>query len=199
MKKELSHIKTFLLILCTLTVWLGCKKEYSLEGNPLQIIPIPADTTSARDTAGIAMAFPYCNTCSYSNMAAELTWSFKIDTSLFCGNVTNGVISPDGKGMTFFGPSACSRNYGLIITAFFNDAVFTMDQNHLVATHVTLQFYDHTGTSDILQSKPPLVFGLIFDTYSKFTKQATGSFNGSALNKAGDLVAIKAGRFRVRF
>jgi len=203
MTQKLTYIICFFLVLYILVFAGGCKKEYSYEGEPIQgPIQFPdstviGDSTIIGDSTSI-IAFPKCNGCN-TDVLSALTWSFKVGSSLLCGNITRGVVSPDGGGMTFFGPSSCSRDSGLIITAFFSDQTLKKDQSNITASRASLEYYDNTTMSDILQSKRPNIFSLIIDNYVRETGVATGTFNGSVLDKDGNIIKVYAGRFNVKF
>lgn len=121
----------------------------------------------------------------------------QINNAALCGHVTRVVISPDHKGMTFFGPSLCSADSGLIITAFFDKEVLGTDQNNLPADRVSLQYYDNTTNIDVMVSKQPNVFSL---TITSFKVQAymTGTFGGWVVDKNGALVKVEYGKFSVK-
>ena len=203
MSQKLPYIIGFFLVLYILALTGGCKKEYSYEGRPMQYpIQLPdstvtGDSTVIEDSTSI-ITFPKCIGC-YADTLSALTWSFKVGSSLLCGNVTNGVVSPDGGGMTFFGPSSCSRDSGLIITAFFSDQTLKKDQSNITASRASLEYYDNTTMSDILYSKRPNIFSLTIDNYIRETGVATGTFNGSVLDMNGNTIKVKDGRFKVKF
>src|SRR5258706_3842643 len=146
MTQKLPYIICFISVLYILAFTGGCKKEYSYEGGPIQgPIQFPdstvtGDSTIIEDSTSI-ITFPKCSGCN-TEALSTLTWSFKVGSSLLCGNVTRGVVSPDGGGMTFFGPSSCSRDSGLIITAFFNDQTLRKDQSNITASRASLEYYD---------------------------------------------------------
>ena len=194
MSQKSLYIICFFFILYIITLTEGCKKEYSYEGGPLQDPTIILDSTKPG-----SITFPICKGCNSTYTSATLKWSFKVGGTFLCGNITNGVLSPDGDGMTFFGPSACSRDTGLIITALFNNKILNKDQSNLPASRASLEYYDNTDLSDILQSKRPNIFSLTIDNYIQQTGVATGTFNGSVLDKNGNIVKVDAGKFNVKF
>ncbi len=46
--------------------------------------------------------------------------------------------------MTFFGPSLCSIDSDLIITASFDERALTRDQTSITANYTALEYYDNT-------------------------------------------------------
>lgn len=149
------------------------------------------------ETAGIT--FPKCMSCNSIDTSFGYKWSFKVGRSLLCGNVTKAVLSPNRDAMTFFGPSACSEDSGLVITAYFNNQVLNKDQSNITTSRAALQYYDNTAMSDILQSKQPNIFSLTIDSYFRQTGIAIGTFSGSVVGKNGNIIKVDAGRFKIIF
>ncbi len=199
MIKKLLYNLLFFFALYAILFALGCKKEYSYEGGAIQNYPILPDSTIAGDTTQIINTIPNCDGCNSIDEAVDLKWSFKVGNSSLCGNVTRGVLSPDGDGMTFFGPSTCSRDSGLIITAFFSGQVLNHDQNNLTASRASLEYYDNITMSDVLHSKRPNIFSLTIDNYVHQTGVVTGTFYGSVLDKNGKIIKVESGKFSARF
>lgn len=200
MMQKLPNIISLFFVLYILTVTFGCTKEYSYEGGPILDSTFIHDSTIIQDsTKPSDITFLGCTGCSDICTSATLKWSFKIASSYFCGNITRGVLSPDGDGMTFFGPSACSNDSGLIITAFFNNTLLNKDQSNLTASHASLEYYDNITMLDMLYSKRPNIFTLKINSYIRQTGVATGTFNGVVLDKYGNIVKVDAGKFTVKF
>ena len=175
----------------------GCAKEYSYEGGPL--IDIPADTIPVTDTTVTAgMQFPFCPGCKTQN-DTSLFWNFKFDTSLLCGNVTNAVITPERDGFTFFGPSTCSIDTGLVMTVFLNSAnALVEDKTNIMTNSVSLQYYDNTTHTDIFISRRPSI-SFAIDSYNHSSGIAKGKFSGIVKTKDSTPVAIMAGNFAIQF
>lgn len=185
---------------CAITLCMSsCKKEYSFEGSALN-----SDTTLLRDTSIIVdtsistIKLVSCKSCSTIDTAAGSFWSFELGKTKLCGGITRTVISPDSLGMTFFGPSLCSRDSGLIITAFFLENAFNKNQTNIVASRASLQYYDNITPSDVLVSKRPNVFTLTILNYTQ-TKGFSGVFNGWVIDGLGKLAKVDNGKFIVRY
>src|SRR6516162_1964616 len=100
----------------------GCVKEYSFEGAPHDTIPadtIPIDTLDTTVTTPV-IVFPQCASCKGINQVALGHWSFKIGDTYLCGSFTSsGFFSGLSKmNFTFFGPSACSVDTGIVVSVY---------------------------------------------------------------------------------
>lgn len=199
------HYRTILLaglltLLTALAFHTGCKKEYSYEGStPTDTTVIPDLTNNFDSAQNNAFFFPQCPSCKSTNTVADFQWAFTINGSYLCGIITRGILSAAGDAMTFFGPSTCSEDTGIVITAFFSTQPLNSDKRSLVADRAAFQYYDNTSQSDILHSKQPNPFVLTITDYNRSTGMATGTFNGSVLAKNGDIIKVEKGSFKVRF
>ena len=175
----------------------GCIKEYSYEGGPLQDTvhdPIPFDTLP-----GQAIIFPVCAQCKEPEDTSASEWSFKYDTSFLCGNITAAIIAPDRNGFTFFGPSYCSTDTGLVMTVYLGAYFLDADKMNITSNKVIFEYYDNVKPSDIFITGELGEFFLTIDTYEYATGIAKGSFNGYVPAKNGTAVQIKNGKFHVKF
>ena len=188
------HIVLSFCILGVLAIGAGCEKDYSYEGGPVQVDSIIAPGTPGDS----AMPFPSCAACNLNN-TQSMTWSFKVGNSSLCGEVTNAVLSPDRDALTFFGPSFCSADSGLIITAYFDNQLLNADKHNIVASRAILQYYDNIGPSNVLVSKAPDVFNLTIERFTHQTGIATGSFGGFVRMENGAAVKVDTGKFNIQF
>ncbi len=189
--------KTFIILIIYIQVsgFYGCTKEYSYEGGPaIDTIPIPAHDTTVKPV----YSFPFCPGCSSINTTKALFWSFRYDTSLLCGSVTNSVITPERNGFTFFGPSTCSSDTGLVMTVFLDPVALDMDKLNITCTNVALEYYDNTTLSDILISNRHLI-SFTIDSYVHNTGIAKGTFEGYVKIKDSTLTKINDGKFTIQF
>src|SRR5215203_428684 len=143
MFRKLLYIIPACVLLFQLLSYQSCVKEYSYEGSPVDTIPahdsIPDDTTVNK------FVFPYCSGCDGKDDYIFGTWNFKYDTSFFCGNITRAIIEPEHRmAFTFFGPSACSTDTGLIMTVYL-DAPLNADASNILVHHVIFQYYNNNG------------------------------------------------------
>ena len=179
----------------------GCAKEYSYEGGPPPDTAAVPDPIGLPDTTGTLPPPPVagCNSCAITDTSSASKWRFEVDGRQVCGFVTRAVLSPDADAMTFFGPSSCSRDSGLIITAYFQNQSLKEDQTNLTATQAELEYYDNTTLTDFLQSRSTHPFTVTIYQYSSQTGQATGHFSGRVVDKAGNPVEVTSGSFIIQF
>jgi hypothetical protein len=197
----MSFQKRFHIILLLLTAALlliggtGCwKEEYSYEGGRDTTIVTVPDTATADSTL---MPAP-CASCTPAPPGLK-QWSFRYDTLLFCGEVTNSVMNPERTAFTFFGPSACTPGTGLIITAYFNAVPFDTDTGSRTATRASLQYYDNNRSRDLFVTNAFSQFRLTIDTFQQQTGTAIGRFSGTVLTSTGEAAIIQSGAFHIQF
>lgn len=184
-----SLIYLFIILLSTP----GCIKDYSFEGETIK------DSTVIVDP-GHPSGFnlPFCSSCAAKDSLLLSKWSFKTDSALTCGTVTNAIISPDRTGFTFFGPSACSSDTGLVMTVYLNGVILDGDKSGISTERVVFQYYER-GKPDILLSRPLPGFSLDITRYDHQTGIASGTFGGYAATQNGVVILIKSGKFQIKF
>ena len=172
----------------------GCKKEYSYEGgdsliikHDTVIVPVPP-----------APEFPACSSCRESDATEEARWNFKMDNSFFCGVIDTGIITSDKNAFTFFGPSTCSIDTGLVITAYFEPEKLTSDKHNITTNKVAFYYYQH-GAPYIFISERSTNFSITIESFIYATGIATGTFKGGVARANGIITYIKDGKFKVRF
>lgn len=172
----------------------GCfKEEYSYEGGTLP----PTDTTSIE----IPQPAPVLIGCINCKPAAPLPfmhWTFQIEAEAFCGTISNAVLSPDRTAMTFFGPSLCTVDTGLIMTAFFSEP-FDQDRSEVTATRAIIQYYIKNAADDVFHSKQSDPFTLVVDHFDTTSRTAAGHFSGFASRPDSTQVPVQNGSFQVLF
>jgi hypothetical protein len=141
----------------------GCKKEYSYELQPVDTTGTEPDST---DTIPNSYIYYQCPQCEKDPGYVMGKWSFMIDSVSFCGIVTGEVMLSERTAFTFFGPSACSEDSGLIITCYM-DEPFAEEALYISVDLVTLRYYNHPGAKDMLQADAGLGFALVIQSYSK--------------------------------
>ena len=178
----------------------SCAKEYSNEGGDTAMVtnlPImPLDSIMPpQDTAKVFSSCAKCDT------AADLkvgNWDFKTGSSYACGDVTNsGFFSGNTqKDITLFGPSACSADTGIVVSAFFS-VPLDQDRYNLTTTQNEFYYYDNNAPKDIFSSQPEKVFSVTLESFIYSTHIATGKFSGTVFKANGDTVYIRDGKFKV--
>ncbi|MEO8712127.1 MAG: hypothetical protein ABI405_08405 [Parafilimonas sp.] len=193
----------FFLILFALPILLiqnsGCTKEYSFEGAPTDTIPADTITTDTTDTVIYkqVITFPQCGFCNVSDAIDTGQWSFKTSDSYLCGSFTNsGFFNGNSKtAFTFFGPSACSVDTGIVVSVYL-PVPLDQDRYNLSTKQTAFYYYDHNSPTDILASHPPTVFSVTVQSFIYATNIATGTFSGTVFTATGDSVYISNGRFK---
>lgn len=196
-RKAIPFVFTLFTALFLLSV-AGClKEEYSYEGGLLpDSTIITTDTTIAADTA---LIFAPCVYCKYATSLSLGQWNFRYDTSFFCGDVTNAVMSPERNALTFFGPSACTPGTGLIITAYFDPVTFDGDRAGVTTKRITFQYYDNNSVKDIFGPGPATQFSITINQFEQQSGIAIGNFSGTVLTARGKPASISAGNFKIKF
>ncbi len=174
----------------------GCSKEYSYEGG---------DTTLIRDTTSVTDSVPIpptenmlsCPLCHEEDSMTTGSWNFKNNTTYFCGTTTDAGFIGTTATFTFFGPSACSIDSGLVMTVYL-PLPFDKDQFNITTNNVAFYYYDHNSTTDMFIRLSPLPFSLTVSSYIKSTGIATGTFEGVVYTPDADTTRITNGRFKVR-
>lgn len=195
--------RSMMWIVCMILVvsnFISCAKEYSFENGSTPGVPPATDTASRSDTSGLSrVILRSCKACEIVDTSSLAKWRFTSGSASLCGLVTKGVASPDRTAMTFFGPSACSIDSGLIITAYFNSEVFDRDRSNLTASFAAMEYYDNTTGFDVLKSSPSTILSLNITAYNHLNKTATGTFSGWVIDKNGAATRVDNGQFRIKF
>lgn len=168
---------------------IGCQKEYSFEGSPVPV----ADTVPVQ-----TFDFPSCNSCLSNDSLDLWAWKFKLNNATLCGHADTAIINIERSSFTFFGPSTCSLDSGLVITVYLNPWVLNSDKSNINAGMVAFYYYDHIGSSYILMSQPNTAFTLTIENYNDLTGITTGKFAGYAYLANGDIATIHEGKFKVK-
>jgi hypothetical protein len=188
-RKSLYLIVGFPLLLLILIS--GCEKEYSYEGGDVVIIidtvPIPIPGNGAW----------ICPACIGQDTAIESRWSFHNDSILICGIIDTAIVNPERTAFTFFGPSSCSIDTGMVISVFL-DIELNKDQYNLTSEYGAFFYYDNVGQTDIYISHRDSPFIVTIESYIHQTRTATGSFKGPVYRTDGAGSYISSGKFKVK-
>lgn len=179
----------------------SCTKEYSYEGrdstSTTSNTPTPQNDsiTTSQDTAKL---FPQCTKCHSTDSLSVGSWNFKAGNSYLCGGTTNsGFFGGNSKmDITFFGPSACSVDTGLVISAYLPVAL-DRDRFNITTTQAAFYYYDHNAPEDILDSHSEAVFSVSVGSFIYATGVATGTFSGTVFKANGDTVIVSEGNYKV--
>lgn len=174
----------------------GCSKEYSCEGcsmdSPPDSLPIPV-------TPPVIHELPVCTSCNTFPDPVELhQWSLKAQESQACGRIDTAIINPERTAFTFYGPSACSADTGMVLTVYMESRVLNQDLSDITINRSSFYYYDRVTPSDIYMSRQTVVFPVHIDRYDHQTKVMTGSFSGTVFRGNGSPASITAGKFKVK-
>ena len=195
------RLPAFFFVLCisTLSWWgmAGCSKEYSYEGGPL---PDTSNNGLKPDTTQKdSFQFVPCNICVADSFGKAVdTWRIQLPQSKACGNFTRTVITPTRDAFTFFGPSACSADSGIILNSFWSPLVFDRDLKNVSTQRTAFYYYDRIGNTYVLERKTGQVMTIVIEEYSHSTGIAKGYSFGEAQTANGKLVRVSDIRFVIK-
>jgi hypothetical protein len=187
----------FILALETSLLVSSCQKEYSCEN---------CNSTATVDSIPVPPAppllpgdFPRCTLCNPTDALQLATWNFKTGHSYLCGvvNAAGAGIDREKRAFTFFGPSACSIDTGLVMTVYL-PVPLDRDRSNLLARQVAFYYYDHHAPKDIFISLSPEPFYLTLQSFTYATGMATGTFEGVVYKPNGDTAYIRDGNFKIK-
>lgn len=172
----------------------SCNKEYSIEGRPYIL---PADSIPNPQISSNEL--PVCNACSfYPNPVNLNQWMLKAEQSQACGIIDTAITDLGRSYFTFFGPSSCSGDTGLVVTVYLENESLDRDRSNLTANRVAFYYYDRVTPSYIFITLANSPFTLHIDTYNHQTRLLSGRFSGSALRANGTGAFISEGKFKIR-
>ncbi len=191
----------FIILLFALPVFFfqstGCEKEYSFEG--IDTATVIHDSIASPPVAMQQQTFPLCALCHYSDQVDLGTWDFKTGNSYLCGSFTNsGFIGGDSKtDFTFFGPSACSVDTGIVVSVYLA-VPLNQDRFNLTTNEAAFYYYDNNAPQDIFITQPTSAFTVKVESFIYATGVATGTFSGTVFKANGDTAFITEGRFKAK-
>ena len=170
----------------------GCKKEYSYEGGDITIQkdsllqpPLPVN------------GLPGCSSCRVTDELLLGKWNFKTGNTFLCGSVDAAGIDFEKTAFTFFGPSACSIDTGLVMTIYLSSPL-DGDKFDITTTRAAFFYYDHHAPKDIFISQPSTLFSVTIQSFIYATGILTGSFSGTVFTPTGSMVTISDGKFKIK-
>ena len=170
-------------------IFFSCKKEYSYEGG---------NTTIIVDTGTTNIPTPYvCASCIGSDNFIEGKWSFYNGSDLYCGSIDTAIAAPARNGFTFFGPSACSMDSGLVLTINTEPAFLSQDVFNSTTTKVGMYYYDNAAQTYPFITQPGFQFSVTIESYIHQTRLMTGRFSGIVFKAAGGQTSLQ-GKFKVK-
>ncbi|MBL7749188.1 MAG: hypothetical protein JNM19_17245 [Chitinophagaceae bacterium] len=179
------------ILVLIIIIFLGCDKEYSFEGGAM---PPPRDTISVPPPPAV----PVCQACSSIQGSTLPEWKFKSGNWTICGKADTAIALGNRTTFTFFGPSACSVDTGMVITVYLNGDTLNRDRQNLQARTAAFYCYDRVTPSYIFMSQGSNSFSVTIDRYTHSTGIATGTFRGAVSRANGASASIDSGRFTVK-
>lgn len=185
-KQKLYSGFSFLLVYIIFT---GCKKEYSCEDC--------RSSVELKDSVTSTAPQPWtCPTCIGMDKYVEGKWSFYNDNSFYCGDIDTAIAMPNRVAFTFFGPSSCSGDSGMVITIIIEPMALTKDFYNHTTNDVGFYYYDNIGRTHPFISRRGEPFSVSIDSYIQQTKIMTGRFGGTVFKPNGDATSL-TGKFKV--
>jgi len=169
---------------------LACTKEYSFEGSRINVrvdtLPVPVNTD------------PVCPACTNSAAPGLSEWNFKSVNWKLCGRADTAIALGDRTSFTFFGPSTCSSDTGMVITVYLGNDTLNRDKQNLHIDRAAFYCYDRVTPSYIFMSQNSNMFSVIIENYNHATGIATGTFRGTVFRANGAAASIDSGRFKIK-
>ena len=187
---------SFLFLIVLLQQNVGCIKEYSFEGANADTLAIDTTFPGSTDTTTTTLIFPQCSLCNADEPISLGQWDFKTGNTYLCGTYTNsGFFSGDKKtAFTFFGPSACSVDTGIVVSVYLPVAL-DQDRYNIIASGTAFYYYDHNSVNNILQSDATSSFTVTVKSFIYATGIVEGTFSGGAYAADGTLTYVTNGHF----
>ncbi len=191
--KGKSHIARLLVFVMLMLTFTACEKDYSYEGGGMSPLPPPpVQPDSASLPAPVFL--PPCNACEIDPTTDSTWWNLVFDGKTMCGGVTRAIVTADKTGFTFFGPSKCSPDTGLVMSVALNNDTLNRSKSNIVSRNVALEYYDNTTQTNFFESmRQSITFTIA--SYDHSTKYARGTFQGEVKLKDSTVSAILNGNF----
>jgi hypothetical protein len=168
----------------------GCRKEYSYEGGDMA--PVINDTVVNNTTQ------PYmCPGCVGADDYIDGKWSFYNGSNFFCGIVDTAIAAPARDGFTFFGPSTCSADSGLVMTINIEPTILNKDVFNSTTIKAGMYYYDNAAQTYPFMTQPGLYFSLTIESYIHQTRIMTGKFSGYVFRANGQQTNL-SGKFKIK-
>lgn len=185
-------IRLLALLVFSMALLASCAKEYSYE----RIEISPTDTTGGggnnTNPPGI------CAACIGNDSQVENRWSLHVGNMFYCGIIDTVIAAPQRSGFTFFGPSACSADSGMVITVYLNGQRLNQDITNYTTDKVGFYYYDNVTPSYMLITQGGQPFRLTIDSYEESSQMMRGQFSGHAVTANGGSVYVRDGKFKVK-
>jgi hypothetical protein len=172
-------------------IYCSCKKEYSYEGSTV---------ISNIDTTNVSTVSPpyICPSCIGDENFQENKWNFKENGLLRCGIIDTAIANPARTGFTFYGPSKCSNDTGMIMTILLDTLRLNRDISNFTFSRSAFYYYDNVGNTYIYMNRQQSPFTVTIESYTHIDRMITGTFYGFGYKSNGVSASISSGRFKVK-
>lgn len=184
-----------LITLALLLTLIRCAKESSFEGGAM---PPRLDTVHSGGGGGTVQPPSTCSLCIGNDVQAENKWSLHAGSQLYCGKIDTVIVLGDRAVFTFFGPSSCSADSGMVVTVYMDGLKLDHDFTSQTINRVSFFYYDHVAPSYMLVSQAAVPFSLTIDEYNHSTRMMRGTFRGIAYTTSGIGVQVSDGKFQAK-
>ena len=182
-----------LLVMTALTLFTGCAKEYSFEGGQT----IPSRDTIITGVNGNLQP-PICTDCLGNDAQIENRWSLHVGNLIYCGIIDTAIATPDRTGFTFFGPSSCSVDSGMVITIYLDGVKLDHDFSSYTTNKVGFYYYDNVTPSYMLITQTGQPFSVTINNYEHSARLIRGTFGGFAMTSNRASSSVTGGKFKLR-
>ena len=177
-------------IISEIAIIISCAKEYSYEGGPDPVIVRDSVITNSPNTY-------VCTSCLGTDGFILSKWNFYNNNDFYCGKIDTAIATPDRTGFTFFGPSSCSIDSGLVLTINISPTALTNDIFNLTTAKASMYYYDNIGNTHPFISQTGYTFTFTIDSYIHQTRIMTGTYSGNVFKPNGQNTTIK-GKYKLR-
>jgi len=196
MRKKIASPFVVLCLVLAFFAFISCSKEYSYEGGPITIGPPPVRDSPILPTFDPG-ALAGCSLCPQLDTANKFYWSFKTGNAQLCGLIDTAILNLERNTFTFFGPSVCASDSGLIFSVALGSTILSSDVYNQNAANAVFYYYK-TNAPFVLISRSSQPFQLTISSYIYATKIAVGTFSGFGYRADGRAVEVKNGRFKIK-
>lgn len=179
----------YIILLTAVTIAVSCSKEYSCEGCNISTV---SDSTINNTTQTYI-----CPSCIGADDFIENRWSLYNGNDFYCGLIDTAIAAPARNGFTFFGPSLCSNDSGLVMTINTEPALLNQDVFNATTVKVGMYYYDNIAQTYPFITQTGFQFSVTIKSYIYQTKMMTGTFAGIVVKPGGGQTSVQ-GKFMMK-
>lgn len=187
-----SYYLVVVMLLSILT-WMACIKEYSYEGG---LVP-GIDTVPAPTVIPPAPGLNMCQSCTGEDKFKENRWSFTAGNSFECGIIDTGFTNSERTAFTFFGPSSCSEDTSMVVTAYMDTDTLNRNISGKNIDKIIFRYTKIGLPHYLLTTRQGTPFTLTINQYDHTSKMTIGTYQGHAYLPDGSTMMV-SGKFMVK-